>query len=158
MKTYLLAAVAAFAIATPAAAADFSGPRVGVTVGLLGDDVADTDVTTFGLEAGYDWDLGGAVAGIQAEYQNDFDGDIGHELAATARVGAKLGESALLYVAGGYSNVDVGPFSIDGVRAGVGVEFALGQSGANLKVEQRYGNYELGLELYQTVVGVGFRF
>ncbi|HEY0084577.1 MAG TPA: outer membrane beta-barrel protein, partial [Allosphingosinicella sp.] len=91
MKKYLLAAAAAFAFAAPAAAADFAGPRVGVTIGVIGDDIVDTDVTSFGLEAGYDWDLGGAVAGIQAEYQNDFDGDIGHELAATARVGGKIG-------------------------------------------------------------------
>lgn len=159
MKTYILAAVASLAFATPAFAADFAGPRVGATLGVAGDDIFDTDAVTFGVEAGYDWQVGtGAVVGLQAEYQNDFDNDFGRELAATARVGGIVGDRALVYVAGGYSNIDVGPFSVDGVRAGLGVEFNIGDSGANLKVEQRYGNYELGAELFQTVVGVGFRF
>lgn len=158
MKKIVLAAAASLLFATPAFAAGFAGPRVGATVGIAGDDVFDTDSATFGIEAGYDWDLGKAVAGVQVEYQNDFDGDLGHELAATARIGGKASENALIYVTGGYSRFDVGPFSLDGVRGGIGAEFNVGTSGANIKVEQRYANYELGAELFQTVVGVGFRF
>lgn len=159
MKKIAFAALASLCLATPAVAADFAGPRVGVTVGIAGDDIFDTSATTFSLEAGYDWEFGeGAVIGVQADYQDDFDGDYGHEFAATARVGGKVGETALVYVTGGYSRFDVGPFSLDGVRAGIGTEFNLGNSGANLKVEQRYANYELGGEVFQTVVGVGYRF
>ena len=159
MKKIVFAALASLAFASPALAADFSGPRIGATVGIADDDFGGTDATTFGLEAGYDWDLGkGVVAGIQAEYQNEFDGDLGHELAATARVGGKAGENVLVYVAAGYSAFDVGPFNLDGIRAGLGAEIALGASGANLKIEQRYGNYEAGAELFQTVVGIGYRF
>ena len=160
MKKIVLAAVASLLCTTPALAqTSFSGPRVGATVGVLGDDIFDSDATSFGLEVGYDHDFGnGAVVGIQGEYQDDFDGDFGHELAATARVGGKAGQNALVYVAGGYSRIEVGNFHLDGVRTGLGVEFGLGASGASLKVEQRYGNYEAGAELFQTVVGVGFRF
>ena len=158
MKKIVLAAAASLVFATPAFAADFAGPRIGATVGIAGDDVFDTDGETFGLEAGYDWDLGQAIAGVQVEYQDDFDNDLGHELAATARVGAKVGTSAIIYVTGGYSRFDAGSFNLDGARVGLGTEIALGTSGANLKIEQRYANYELGAELFQTVVGVGFRF
>lgn len=159
MKKILIAAVAAAGLATPALAANFTGPRVGVTIGIADDDIFGTDATTFGLEAGYDWQVGErAVVGLQAEYQNDFDGDYGRELAFTGRIGGQAGENALVYIAGGYSNLDVGPISLDGVRVGFGAEFALGDRGANLKIEQRYGNYELGAEAFQTLVGVGFRF
>ncbi|HEY0027315.1 MAG TPA: outer membrane beta-barrel protein [Allosphingosinicella sp.] len=161
MKKIALVAVAAasFAIATPAFAAGFTGPRVGATVGIAGDDFFDTGATTFGIEAGYDAEVGtNMVVGGQVEYQNDFDNDFGHELAATARLGVKAGPNALVYATGGYTNFDLGSVHLDGYRVGAGAEFNLGTSGANLKVEQRYANYELGGELFQTVVGVGFRF
>ena len=163
MKKIALVAVAAasFAIATPAFAAGFTGPRVGATVGIAGDDIFSSSATTFGIEAGYDMEFGAegrGVIGGQVEYQNDFDNDFGHELAATARVGGKVGQNALVYVTGGYSRIEVLDINLDGYRLGGGVEFALGTSGANLKIEQRYANYELGGELHQTVVGVGFRF
>ena len=159
MKKIVLAAVASLTLATPAFAADFVGPRIGATVGIAGDDPFDSDGQTFGLEAGFDVALGTTgIAGVQVEYQDDFDNDLGHELAATARVGSKVGENALVYVSGGYSRFDLGAFNLDGARVGLGAEFALGTSGAHLKVEQRYANYEMGAELFQTVVGVGFRF
>ena len=160
VKKIVLAAAASLAfVATPALAADFTGPRVGATVGILDDDIFGTGTTTFGLEAGYDWQLGnGAVVGVQGEYQDDFDGDEGHELAATARVGGLVSENALVYVSGGYSNFDVGGFSLDGVRVGLGTEIAIGDSGLNFKLEQRYANYEAGAEAFQTVAGLGFRF
>ena len=136
MKKIVLAAVASLSFATPAFAADFTGPRIGATVGIAGDDVFDTDGQTFGLEAGFDVALGTTgIAGVQVEYQDDFDNDLGHELAATARVGGKVGESAIVYITGGYSRFDIRAFNLDGVRGGIGTEVAIGTSGAHLKVE-----------------------
>jgi outer membrane immunogenic protein len=63
----------------------------------------------------------------------------------------------LLYVTGGYSNIRAFGVNIDGFRLGVGGELGLGQS-AYVKLEQRYGNYQYGLDLYQTMIGAGIRF
>lgn len=160
MKALLASAAlaAAIVVATPAAAADFTGPRVGATIGTIGNNPFDGDAVTWGVEAGYDMDLGSAVVGVTAEYQDDFEGDGGRELAVVGRVGARVGTNALVYATAGYSNVGVEDFNLDGVRVGVGVEANIGESGLFVKAEQRYANYELGAELYQTVAGVGFRF
>ena len=86
MRKVALAALLAATITTPAFAQDtgFSGFRV---EGLIGwdrlqsgeddDDGADTsdddgdesiEGAVFGVGAGYDWDLGGVVAGIEGEW------------------------------------------------------------------------------------------
>ena len=63
MKKIVLASLAALTFATPSFAAGFSGPRVGATIGLADDDFLGTEVFTYGLNAGYDVDLGTAVVG-----------------------------------------------------------------------------------------------
>ena len=162
MRFALMAAVAAFAAAAPAAAQDtaatatFTGPRVGLNVGFADDNFFGTEAFTYGVEAGYDADLGGAVVGASVELQ-DSD-DTGRDIGVTGRIGGKIGSNGLLYVTGGYTNLKVfDGFKLDGVRFGVGGELALGQT-AFVKLEQRYSNYELGAETYQTVLGVGVRF
>ena len=164
MKKIIVAAVASLAFATPALAQDgaagtFTGFRLGVTGSVGGDDFMDFDGTTVGVEAGYDIETGGAVVGIGAEYQTDTDDlfDV-RELGLVARAGGKVGQNALVYVSGGYSNLGGYGIHLDGVRVGVGAEFNIGTSGLNLKVEQRYANYEAGGELHQTVLGLGYRF
>lgn len=170
MRTALFAAAAALSlVATPAFAQDaatpFSGARLGVTVGTGGNDVIDFDGTTVGVEAGYDFDMGGAVVGIGAEYQTDLGDDFFdvNESAILARVGAKVGTNALVYASGGYTHISSGstPFGnngADGYRVGGGVEFALGNGGTSLKLEQRYLDYGHGADSFQTVAGLGFRF
>lgn len=169
MRKFIIAAAAAATLASPALAQDaaspFAGPRVGINIGTGGDDPFDFDGTTIGVDVGYDWDMGGAVAGLGIEYQTDLgDGFFdANETAIMARVGGKIGQSALIYVNGGYSRVALGstPFGSpggDGIRVGVGGEFALGGGGTSLKIEQRYGNYGNGAEVHQTVAGINFRF
>lgn len=144
------------AVAQDAAAGhDFSGPRVGVNLGFADDNIFGTEAFTYGADIGYDFAAGGAVLGITAEIEDSKD--IKRELALTGRAGARVGSNGLLYVTGGYSNIRALGTNIDGYRLGVGGELGLGQN-AYVKLEQRYGNYEFGLELYQTMIGAGFRF
>lgn len=167
MKRILIAAALAATVATPALAQEadtaatadnaFTGPRIGAEIGVADDDIFGTEGFTYGLEAGYDFDLGGsAIAGIQAGIQ-DSD-DTGRELSLGLRVGAVVSKNALIYANANYSNIEVvEDFELDGVRFGLGLECAATEN-VYVKAEQRYGNYELGAELWQTVVGVGFRF
>lgn len=160
MNRILTLALAATAfVATPAMAQDaaptFTGPRVGVNVGFADDNIFGTEAFTYGADVGYDIAAGGAVVGITAEIEDSKD--LTRALALTARAGARVGNSGLVYVAGGYSNLRAYGVSVDGFRLAAGGELALG-SNAFVKLEQRYGNYEFGIDLYQTVIGAGFRF
>lgn len=166
MKTALIAAAFAGVLAaSPAMAQDeaadtFTGARVGVELGVSDDDAFGTDSGTYGFNAGYDFDLGGAVVGVTAGYTDAFDDDnFGvRELSLSGRIGGKVGAKTLIYGTAGYSNIDASGFpgSIDGAKIGIGVERSFGNVYGN--IETRYGNYELGLELYQTAIGVGVRF
>lgn len=161
MKRILIAAALAATVATPAFAQDaapastFTGARVGLEIGVADDNIFGTEAFTYGAEAGYDFDLGGAVAGVTVGLQ-DSD-DTGRELSAGGRLGAKVGSNALIYGAAAYTNIKADDFKLDGVRFGLGVEVAPANN-VYIKAEQRYANYELGAELWQTVLGVGFRF
>ena len=154
-----LAATALFA--TPAiaqdtaAAASFTGPRVGVNIGFADDNIFGTEAFTYGADVGYDFAAGGAVLGVTAEIEDSKD--LTRALALTARAGARVGNNGLIYVAGGYTNLRAYGISVDGFRLAVGGELALGRN-AYVKLEQRYGNYEFGIDLYQSVIGAGFRF
>jgi outer membrane immunogenic protein len=148
-------------VATPAMAQDattattFTGPRVGVNVGFADDNIFGTESFTYGADVGYDFAVGGAVLGVTAEIEDSKD--ITRELALTARAGGRVGNNGLLYVAGGYSNIRVYGINVDGFRLAAGGELGLGRN-AYVKLEQRYGNYQYGLDLWQTVIGAGFRF
>lgn len=165
MRIAMLAAVAAFVAAAPAAAQDavetaetstFTGPRIGVNIGFADEDLFGTELFTYGVEAGYDADLGGAVAGASIELQ-DSD-DTGREISVGGRLGAKVGSNGLLYATAGYTNLKVfDGLKLDGYRVGIGGELAFGGMGF-AKLEQRYSNYELGVDAFQTVLGVGVRF
>lgn len=160
MNRILTVALAATAfVATPAMAQDaaptFTGPRVGVNVGFADDNIFGTESFTYGADVGYDFAAGGAILGLTAEIEDSKD--ITRELALTARAGARVGSNGLLYVAGGYSNVRAYGVNFDGFRLAAGGELAVG-SKAYVKLEQRYGNYDYGVELYQTVIGAGLRF
>ena len=71
MRKYLLgAAFLSTALATPAfaqEAAPFTGPHVEAIVGY--DDVSEGEGDVmYGVNAGYDFQLGGVIAGIEGEY------------------------------------------------------------------------------------------
>jgi outer membrane immunogenic protein len=192
MKKFLIAALTATALAAPALAqeaAPFTGPRVEGLVGYdnLKGNGGGRDGIAFGGAAGYDFQIGSAVAGIEGEYLDSStkgcEGAFvtaGDSICAKGKrdlyVGGRLGfaaaPSTLLYAKAGYTNAKVGVnytdpttpannFSLsdelDGIRVGAGVEQKLGTN-LYAKAEYRYSNYEAGIERHQVLGGVGFRF
>jgi outer membrane immunogenic protein len=191
MRNYLLVALLSATVATPAFAQDaapFTGPRVEAIVGYETTDVENENSggVTYGGAIGYDFQLGGAVAGIEAELTDstvdecisgvDVTGDelcaqLGRDIYVGGRIGAVLGSSTLLYAKAGYVNGRVNlqydapgsaddfddGVNLDGVRVGAGVEFAL-SGNAYAKTEYRYSNYEAGYDKHQVIAGIGFRF
>jgi len=179
-----LVAVPALAQTAPADAA-FTGPRIEAHVGYdrLGtnDSNGNVDGVTYGVGVGYDHAFGGAVIGVEvnADLSNIDDEETSggttlglkakRDLDASVRVGAVVGSRAMIYGKVGYANSRFrGSLAnaagtirtsddLEGVRAGVGVEYALGIS-SYAKVEYRYTNYEQGVDRNQVLAGVGFRF
>lgn len=179
----LLAAASLGAMATPAAAQDstFTGLWGGVIGGYdvskagstTDNDAADDESQSidgigYGVQLGYDVDLGGVVLGAEAEYADstaevEFDegtaenigfGNVetGRDLYFGARIGAKVGPDAMIYAKGGYTNAKYNVRSSDGTtefsqdidtdgyRIGAGAEYALSDN-AFVKLEYRYSNY-----------------
>lgn len=190
MRKYLLAIMMTGISATPALAqptepSRFSGIRieaiagydmlrsgtddnedVGSAPGEGGDD--SIDGVMYGLGVGYDFDLGGVVAGIEGEISDStgkqkardtFDGvdfaaglSVGRDLYVGGRIGFAAGSSTLIYAKGGYTNTTIEAFaeidgerfddkaSVDGFRLGAGIEQMFGAS-AYGKLEYRYSRY-----------------
>lgn len=188
----LLAGSATLAV-TPAAAQEaspFSGVRV---EGLVGYDTTDvegenSDGITYGVGVGYDFQMGGMVAGVEAEASDstvdecvssvDITGDqlcvdAGRDLYVGGRVGAAVSPNVLLYGKAGYTNSRVSLDYEDGTTGTVN-DFEAGENldgirvGAGVefalgpnsyaKTEYRYSNYEQGFDRHQVVAGFGFRF
>ncbi|ALE16767.1 Outer membrane protein-like [Altererythrobacter epoxidivorans] len=184
----LLVAGSTIALATPAMAQsadeNFVGPRVEALVGYdivqagssVDDDGADNndqsmDGVNYGIGLGYDFNIGGAVVGLEGEWTDstaktefddgDFEGfgfgrvDAGRDLYLGARVGTPIAPDVLLYAKGGYTNAKLNvlasdgttelkqDFDLDGWRAGAGVEYAMNPN-TFLKLEYRYSNYQKG--------------
>lgn len=185
MRTAIAAAlVATSALATPAFAQDvnptFTGPRIAVLGGydgirpgssedseIEGDDQT-VDGFLYGVEAGYDLALGGAVVGAELELSdstgkvetartnpNTFGfGEVstGRDIYLGLRAGVLATPSTLVYAKGGYTNARLNVlagdgtttldenFELDGWRAGAGVEQAIGTN-TFAKLEYRYSNY-----------------
>lgn len=186
MKTTasLLVAGSMLAVGTPAMAqesSNFDGFRLealaGYDVSQAGSTVDDDsnadndqsiDGVSYGVGAGYDFDAGGVVLGVEAEYAGstgatDFDdGDFenigignveaGRDLYVGARAGVKASDDLLVYAKGGYTNATYNirsrdgeteyraDIDTDGYRLGAGVEYAL-TGNTFAKVEYRYSNY-----------------
>jgi outer membrane immunogenic protein len=174
MRTLFIgAALLASAAATPAFAqeeAPFTGPHIEGIVGY--DDVSEGDGDLmYGIAGGYDFQLGGVIAGIEGEFaDSDVKGSASDVLATGdsfslntdrdlyigARLGAAVTPSTMLYVKGGYTNAkfesrfDDGAGTIynngvtaDGYRIGAGIEqkFNLFGPSGFVKAEYRYSNY-----------------
>lgn len=163
-RTILLGAVAAFAAATPAVAQDavpapvsaFTGGHIGANVGFADEDIFGTEVFTYGIDAGYDYDLGQAVIGATVEAQDSKD--TGRDLSIVGRAGVKAAPTVLVYGLAGYTNLKViDGLKVDGWRVGAGVEAVVAPH-FSVKVEQRYSDYEYDAHIWQTLVGAGFRF
>jgi outer membrane immunogenic protein len=185
-KAFLAAAVAASAIATPVFAQEvdptFTGPRIGVIGGydqLTPGSTEDSDIDgeqkvdgfLYGVDIGYDFSIGGLVAGIEGEI-TDSTGKVrpdsanpgyigfgnvstGRDLYAGVRVGGLVTPRTLLYAKGGYTNQRLNvlasngttereeQFNLDGWRIGAGLEHAVSNN-VYAKVEYRYSNYSEG--------------
>lgn len=184
-KTILLAAASFAVLSTPAYAQsaedNFTGFRLegvgGYDVTKAGSSVDDDldedndqsiDGLVYGAAAGYDFNAGGVVLGVEAELTDstadvevdagDFEGfglgnvETGRDIYVGARVGATVGESTLAYVKGGYTNARYNVrasfdgdeyrsgIDTDGYRVGAGIETMIG-SNAYAKLEYRYSNY-----------------
>lgn len=154
-------ALVALAVSTPAVAQEastFTGPRVGVEIGLADEDFLGDEETSWGINAGYDADLGSVIVGGTVAYTDVFDDEADfRELAIGGRLGTQLAPNALLFGSVAYSDIDVAGLSVDGVKFGVGAEFGMTEN-VFVNFETRYGDYDYDLELYQTVIGVGYRF
>lgn len=192
MRIILATALLAVAASSPALAQDrapFTGPRV---EGIVGWDRNQTDAghkdgVVYGGAIGYDFQLGGAVAGIEAEATDSSADACAHDVTVTGdrlcvgakrdlyvggRIGAVVGGSNLIYAKAGYTNARFGydyddggtgandygdGRNLDGVRVGAGIEHQFGRN-TYIKAEYRYSNYEQGVEKHQAVAGFGFRF
>lgn len=173
-KLLIGAALLSTALATPAFAqedAPFTGPHVEALVGY--DDVADGDGDLmYGVAAGYDFQMGGVIAGIEGEFaDSDVNGaasdlfstgdsfrlNTDRDLYLGARLGFAVSPSTMIYVKGGYTNAkfegrfDNGAGTIfnngvtaDGYRVGAGMEQKFNLLGPSgfIKAEYRYSNYK----------------
>ncbi|GGE87210.1 outer membrane protein [Sphingomonas prati] len=167
-------------------AAPFTGARVEGIVGYDNVKNGDNDdAVMYGVAAGYDMQMNGLVVGIEGEAADSdvrqcdglqsavsprFCAKAGRDLYAGARVGTVVGGRTLLYAKAGYTNAQfkltsdngtsettLGKTNLDGIRAGVGAEYAVGPN-SYVKAEYRYSNYEDGFTRNQAVAGFGFRF
>lgn len=168
MKAFVIAAAAALAaLATPAAAQDFTGARIGVTGGY--DDVLNRDGFTYGVVAGVDAPVAkGVTLGVEATLEDSTTGDAGvdasRELGVAARLGVKVLPKAQVFAKVGYTNARVelagtnAGVSLEGLRYGAGVEYALTDR-LYTTVEYRRSEYEDGIGGRNGVLaGFGIRF
>ena len=175
MKTVIFAAAAAVAAISAPAFAQEAAPFTGAHAEVLaGYDALDTnsaglgtpDGFFYGLSAGYDFQAGSAVLGLEGEVADSTTKRAGVEtdrdLYVGARAGFLAGDRGLAYVKAGYTNARIeeegfGGANGDGVRVGAGLEYKLGGQ-LFVKGEYRYSNYEGDIERHQAVAGLGIRF
>ncbi|MBB3981857.1 outer membrane immunogenic protein [Sphingobium fontiphilum] len=184
--TIFVASFALCFISAPAFAQEtsaFTGPRVEIITGydnVDADGAKSADGLLYGLNAGYDFAMGGVILGLEGEVsdsttkQSDAIGRTvtDRDLYIGARIGVPISEKALAYAKAGYTNARFkyeeaaggegggtisGGGNADGLRLGAGLEYRLARN-IFLKGEYRYSNYEAGLSRHQLVTGLGIRF
>lgn len=196
MRFCLMAALMAGTLVTPAFAQDarppnsMSGFRIEGLIGYDSTQINDDDDggVIYGVGAGYDFQSGRAVFGVEAEasdstirgcIDNIFNaGDslcarTERDLYVGGRAGAVVGRNVLLYAKAGYTNARFRVDYDDGTAAGTnnlsnsgnldGVRVGLGAQfgigrNAYIRTEARYSNYEAGSDRGGVVAAFGFRF
>jgi len=184
MIKYVVSAVAALAVSTPALAADFTGPRVEARIGWETPTVSgDGDVfklgsaVSYGGEAGYDLKAGrnvtvGAYGSFEQSSVKDCEDGfclkVDHNWQLGGRVGLSFGR-AVAYAKLGYSNIRLSAEadgvsdheSKGGVGGGIGVDVNAGKR-LYWGVEANYsdfGKFEgINLQRRQVAAKVGVRF
>jgi outer membrane immunogenic protein len=175
MRKILTGAVLlAAAAATPAFAQEADAPFTGAHIEALGgyDNVEGDDGFAYGAGAGFDFQAGKAILGIEGEYMDSTTreresgvfaaGDNlrlspGRDIYVGAKVGFAVAPATMLYGKAGYTNarakfryddglgtVSTGGNNLDGYRLGVGVEQKFNLLGPSgfVKAEYRYSNYK----------------
>ncbi len=124
----------------PAPLPDWGGAYIGGQLGYgqselpLDTGEVDGDGIIGGIHAGYLWDFGTLVAGVEGNYDlaaiefDDDSGEIDDVARLKLRVGADLGD-ALLYATAGaaYASASVGgaDLSDDGIFGGIGLDYRI---------------------------------
>lgn len=177
MTSARFAAIAAALVMLPASAgaqdSAFDGPRVGAIVGIDETDAAPglgaRSGLLYGVQLGYDRDLGGFVLGAEADIAASdartetpaFTSEADRYLSAAVRAGFKLADPLLVYARGGIANTRIstslGRFDQTGFTVGGGAEYAVAGR-FYVRGEYRYSDYGSTLRGQQYVVGLGFRF
>lgn len=170
MKTVIFAAIAAAAaISAPAFAQDgapFTGPRAGVTLGW--DKAQGEEGFAYGVTAGYDLALSPRITvGPEVSLSDStIDGaglDASRELAGSLRAGYVVTPQVLAFAKVGYTSariegVNGGHTSLEGVRYGGGLEYAVTPN-TYISAEYQRSEYEDDFGGRDAaLVGVGFRF
>jgi len=170
MKTVIFAALAAAAVSAPAFAQDaapFTGPRAGVTLGY--DKMAGEDGFAYGVSTGYDLAIapritfGPEVALSDTTTSLAAGTELSRDLSASVRLGYVLTPRVLAFGKVGYANTRIEAsnsnlgFSLEGVRYGGGVEFAV-TGNTYISAEYQRSEYEDNGSRDAGVVGIGFRF
>lgn len=156
-KFAVLGAVAALAMATPAMASDFVGPRVEATVGY--DDVVnlkDTTDVVYGGAVGYDFEVTDKVRfGVEGGVENPFEN---RTFNAAARLGYVVSPKALVYAKAGYTNIEAfNGVKLDGLRVGGGLELKVAGPVA-VKAEYRYSDVASNAGSHAVTTGLVIRF
>lgn len=166
MKAIAIAAIAALtAIAAPAAAQDFTGARVGATVGY--DNVQGVEDVTYAGVVGYDAAVTPAVRiGAEATLGDSAVDAYGikasRDVGVSLRAGYVLTPRVLAFGKVGYATTRVEAYgdhtNFEGVRFGGGLELATTKN-TYISAEYARTEYEDGLGgRDQALVGVGIRF
>ncbi len=172
MKKFIATAIASFALAASAQAADFNGPFIGAGLtldniqgsgALEGNGISGVGANIF---AGYDLPVSERFfAGVEANadlYTADAPGvEAKWGWSLSGRVGTKLNDSTGLYARVGYARgkTSAGGFSewSDAVRYGAGIETGLTQN-VRLRAEFTQFNYEDSLINNQGNVALVYSF
>ena len=143
--TMTVAPAAVAPMAMPVMSADWTGFYAGGQIGAgTVEESTETgttsgDVTSYGLQAGYLYDLGSFVVGAEGSYAKlDIDGSDTEDY--VGRLGVIAGYDAgrfLPYLTAGYANLDLenAPDTFDGYYYGAGVDFAVT---SNIRVGVEY--------------------
>ena len=190
----IILATAPLAAATSSPAPTRSRPvHRALVEGIVGwdrnqSDIGQADGIVYGGAVGYDFNLGGAVAGIEAEATDSSADTCGHDVTVTGdrlcvgakrdlyvggRIGAVVGGNNLIYAKAGYTNARFGYDYDDGgdgttpITAPVATwtasvsALASSISSAATPTSRRSiagPNHEQGVEKHQAVAGFGYRF
>lgn len=172
--TPVLFGVAMSAIALPAAAQAQSTANqpevfIGASAGIhdLGTGFDNDDGGIYGVVAGVDFPVGETLfVGAEGNYHFG-DGAIDNEYGIAARLGARVGQNAKVFVRGGYQEVKIDVRNLLGVNppagfdrtdgdymVGAGVEFGLGDG----PIRFRAGIDTIAFDTTRATAGVLFAF